>query len=134
MSLPLSTSDFLDLSKYCLQLIERLQNLKSDHEQLAGEAGILIILFNDLHFTLLQFQNIPADRREILTGMRKNCYDTLHKLESHLRRYEKSHTDNVFKRHARRLIIVVKNRTPELKTELYNQTVLMSHMLSLLRQ
>jgi len=89
MSFGYGASDFLQLAKFCCDIIGRLRNLNNIYEHIQAEAGVLLMAFEKLHRCLQQFQGIPLEHLKTLHQVRSNCHKTLTNVSEAVSKFER---------------------------------------------
>jgi hypothetical protein len=127
-------SDFAGMAKYCLGLWERIRALDDEHVHFKAQAGMLSLVFGQLHRALLQFKDVPENTAEIFTSLRESCYLTLKQMVPTLAQFEKLNNGSRLRQKARRFKMAVQDSYEGLKRELDQQTKLLSTVVVILDQ
>jgi hypothetical protein len=127
-------SGFLNLAKFCWNIIDRLRNLKNVYQYITGEAGMLLMAFEKLHGCLQQFQGIPPTHLETLDTVRSNCHKTLTDVSNAIYKYEQLGNQGILSRGAKKTLKSILNEETEFRNELQRQINLVSPLVLFMQQ
>jgi hypothetical protein len=121
MSSGYGASDFLQLAKFCWDIIGRLRNLNNVYEHIQAEAGVLLMAFEKLHGCVQQFQGIPPEHSKTLHQVRSNCQKTLTNVSEAISKFERLGNTGNLSRGAKKTFLALQNQEIEFRAELHRQ-------------
>lgn len=126
--------DFIDLVRYCADIIDRLRKLTGTYQSLNTDVGAMSMLFHQLRTVLQQFQGFPPIFRSVLDNIRGDCERTLDNVSNAIKKFEELSNANRVERAMKKLVLAVRNQEPELRSELQHHRNMVSQLLFHLTQ
>jgi hypothetical protein len=127
-------SDFFQLAQFCRDIVSRLRNLNSVYEYIKGEAGVLLMAFENLHGCLQQFQGIPREHLETLHNIRSNCHRTLTNVSSAISKFEALGNTGSLKKGAKKTLMALQNQETEFRDEIQRQITVVQPLVLYMNQ
>lgn len=119
-------ADFIALAKYAHDLVKRIQSLGDDDQTLRARAGVLSLLFSELHTALLKCDNLTQKHDRVFADLRMSCYTTLSNIDPTIKKLEALKSKSTLGRNVKKVMFAVQNKMDKLNAELRDQTVLLS--------